>query len=79
MIEIFIINRVFYNGDAGYDDDSLMGYVTSEEMAIKKVARLNELHKEAAALSEKITDHFFNVIQPSVPQEEYEEYPRYPK
>jgi hypothetical protein len=79
MIEVFIINRVYYNSDAGYEDNSLQGYVLSEESAKKLIVRLNELHKEAAALSEKITDHVFNVIQPSVPQEEYEDYPQYPK
>ena len=79
MLEIFIIKRIIYNSDAGEEGDILLGYVTSEEVAIKKVARLNMLHKEATVLSEKISEQLFNIIEPSIAPEEMEEYPQYPK
>ena len=53
MSSIFLINRVFYNSDAGYDDNTVLGYVTSEEVARAKVNVLNKLHEEVKKLLKK--------------------------
>jgi hypothetical protein len=79
MSEVLLINRIWYNGDAGYDDSTVIGYVTSEEAAIKKVARLNDLHEKAEQFKKKISDFVYEGIRPSLAPVAYEEAPSYPK
>jgi len=79
MGKIFLINRVFYNSDAGYDDNTVLGYVTSEEVAKIKVSELNKLHEEVEILTKKIDEHASQVIRPSLGNIEYEVCPQYPK
>jgi hypothetical protein len=76
---IFIINQIFYNDDADKEGTSLLGYMTSEESAIKKVARLNELHEQAKIFRTNILNYISAIIEPSVPDVDYEEGPILPK
>lgn len=76
MSVIFIINRVFYSSDDGHDCRTILGYVTEEEKAVKKVAELNRLHVEADFIKNKIDIHVNEVILPSLTPIYYEPIPQ---
>jgi hypothetical protein len=76
---IFSIHQIFYNGDSGEDDNTLLGYMTSEEKAIDKVAKLNQLHIEAVKIENKVEQYTNDVIYPSIPLCQAEDIPNYPR
>lgn len=76
-MSVFIINRVFYSSDDGYDRNTLIGYVTSEQDAVELVANLNNRHKEAEILKKKIYE--YECILINIEHEKHEECPIYPK
>lgn len=79
MNSIFTIKRVFYSSDDGHDVSTLIGYVTDEDKAIKKVDELNRLHEEAELLKNKIDIHVKEVLLPSLDPIEYISSPSPPK
>ncbi len=76
MNEIFIIRSIPMDYESCPDN---IGFVETEDLAIKKVNHLNDILQKAKNLREQIYEYESKIIRPSLPPKGYEKTPDLPK